>query len=72
MLYQQEQQPGSVMLDQAVDDLFLNDTSLSLEGHDSVMDFVNSWDTAAYGQDAPLENDTQLGNLLDKLLSDEF
>lgn len=61
------------VLDQAVDDLFLGNNGVPpAEVNDSVMDFVTCWDPSSYGPDAALENDTQLGNLLDKLLWDEF
>jgi hypothetical protein len=59
---------NSEILDEAVDELFLND---SHQGgvNDSIMDFVNVWDPA-YGADAAITNDKQLGNLLDRLLED--
>lgn len=64
------------ILDQAVDELFLSDGGIPPpEVNDSVLDFVNIWDpaaAAAFGPDGALENDTQLGNLLDKLLWDEI
>ncbi len=71
------QSPGIIhghgVLDQAVDELFLGQGGVSPpEVNDSIVDFVNCWDPATYGPDAALENDTQLGNLLDKLLWDEI
>jgi hypothetical protein len=59
---------NSEILDEAVDELFLNESYLG-GVNDSIMDFVNVWDTA-YGANADFRNDTQLGNLLDKLLED--
>lgn len=61
------------VLDQAVDELFLGEGGVPPpEVNDSIVDFVNCWDPSSYGPDAALENDTQLGNLLDKLLWAEF
>ena len=61
------------VLDQAVEDLFLGEGGAPPpEVKDSVMDFVTCWDPSSYGPDAALENDNQLGNLLDKLLWDEI
>jgi hypothetical protein len=62
------------VLDQAVDDLFfLSEGGVPPpEVNESVMDFVTCWDPSSYGPDAALENDTQLGNLLDRLLWDEI
>jgi len=66
-------QEDQTVLDQAVDELFLGNGGLpSPEVDDSVLDFVNVWDHDSYGPDGALENDTQLGNLLDKLLWDEI
>ena len=54
------------ILDEAVDELFLSQPE-----NEQIMDFVNAWDPTFYGgNDAALTNDTQLGNLLDKLLED--
>jgi hypothetical protein len=64
---------GHGVLDQAVDELFLGEGGVpSSEVKDSIVDFVNCWDPSSYGPDAALDNDTQLGNLLDKLLWDEI
>lgn len=64
---------GHGVLDQAVDELFLGEGGVPPpEVNDSIVDFVNCWDPSSYGPDAALENDTQLGNLLDKLLWDEI
>ena len=64
---------GHGVLDQAVDELFLGEDGVpSSEVKDSIVDFVNCWDPSSYGPDAALDNDTQLGNLLDKLLWDEI
>ena len=53
------------ILDEAVDELFLSQPE-----NEQIMDFVNSWNPAAFGADAALTNDEQLGNLLDRLLDD--
>jgi len=64
---------GHGVLDQAVDELFLGEGGVPpSEVKDSIVDFVNCWDPSSYGPDAALDNDTQLGNLLDKLLWDEI
>ena len=64
---------GHGVLDQAVDELFLGEGGVPpSEVKDSIVDFVNCWDPSSYGPDAALDNDTQLGNLLDKLLWDEM
>lgn len=64
---------GHGVLDQAVDELFLGEGGVpTSEVKDSIVDFVNCWDPSSYGPDAALDNDTQLGNLLDKLLWDEI
>lgn len=61
------------VMDQAVDELFLGEGGAPPpEVNESVMDFVTCWDPSSYGPDAALENDTQLGNLLDRLLWDEI
>ena len=56
---------GSEYMEQAVDDLFLEDSQAVNE----VMDFVNVWD-ADFEEIGEVSNDIQLGNLLDKLLED--
>jgi hypothetical protein len=61
--------PSPEMLDEAIEELFLND--IQHEVKDSVLDFVNFWDPdACGGGDVALTNDTQLGHFLDKLLED--
>lgn len=66
---------GHGILDQAVDELFLacqGGVPPTEVNDDSVLDFVNVWDPTSLGPDGALENDTQLGNLLDRLLWDEI
>jgi hypothetical protein len=53
-------------MDQAVDELFLEDAQAVNE----VMDFVNVWDADFEEGMGEVTNDIQLGNLLDKLLGD--
>jgi len=51
-------------LDQAIEELFLEDAHAANE----VMDFVNAWDEDF--QMGPVNNDLELGNLLDKILQE--
>jgi hypothetical protein len=60
--------PAPEFVDETLEELFLSKDSLP-EVNECILDFVNIWDVS-YGTDAALENDTQLGNLLDKLLED--
>jgi len=53
-------------LDQAVDELFLEDSQAVNE----VMEFVNVWDAEEGINMGEVTNDIQLGNLLDRLLDD--
>ena len=54
------------VLDEAVDELFLSDVRA---GDDNLADFVNDWDPSNNFQSV-LEDDAQLGFMLDKLLED--
>ena len=54
-------QPVDSILDEAVDDLFLS-------GDDTLADFCFDWDPSGAGM--PLDDDTQLGYMLEKLLED--
>ena len=59
------QQPADTVLDQAVDELFMGE----LASEDTLNDFVSEWDpTSSFG--AVLENDIQLGYMLERLLED--
>ena len=58
-------QPADNVLDQAVDELFMGE----LASEDTLNDFVSEWDpTNSFG--AVLENDIQLGYMLERLLED--
>ena len=52
-------------MEQAVDELFLEDSQSATD----VMDFVSSWDNEFEGM-GPVTNDLELGNLLDKILEE--
>jgi hypothetical protein len=56
--------PSNEFLDQAIDDLFLEDSQAANE----VMDFVSAWDEEF--ERGQVTNDLELGNLLDKILQD--
>jgi hypothetical protein len=58
------QKSSEAFLDDAVDELFLNENP---DESESIMDFVNVWNPA---NDVPLDTDAQLGYLLDRLLED--
>jgi hypothetical protein len=61
--------PAPEILDETVEELFLSKDSPQ-EVNECILDFVNIWDPVSFGAGAALENDIQLGNLLDKLLED--
>ena len=60
-LQNNNQAPVDPVLDQAVDELFLS-------GNDTLADFCFDWDPTGTG--VPLEDDIQLGFMLEKLLED--
>lgn len=69
MMYAAQHGPAGIdadrVLDEAVDELFLNDT----QEIDNLADFVNDWDPSSnFG--AMLEDDVQLGFMLERLLED--
>jgi hypothetical protein len=55
------------ILDEAVDELFRDDLSMQEGGE---VDFVNVWDSSAFGGEDAVRDDTQLGFLLERLLED--
>eukprot|EP00934_Nitzschia_sp_Nitz4_P004336 Nitzschia sp. Nitz4//scaffold133_size116822//2039//3639//NITZ4_003789-RA/size116822-augustus-gene-0.160-mRNA-1//-1//CDS//3329535342//4326//frame0 len=57
------------VLDEAVDELFLDPSGTRVDVNDSVLDFIQVWDPSSYGEDAALQNDEQLANVLDKMFA---
>jgi hypothetical protein len=63
----QVSESGSEVLDEVVDELFLHEAP---EENDNILDFVNTWNPYSFPEEEEIEDDLQLGLLLERILAE--
>lgn len=58
---------GSEVLDEVVDELFLHEAP---EEEDTIIDFVNTWNPETFKTEEEIQDDLQLGMLLERILEE--